>query len=115
MGERVFQDARLRDEYRWVYRDGKTFVTKVGDEGIESRSSVTLDELTAPRLFIEVTPDLPPTTADLSQELEAYKQFYTAIKASYSDPAKRNHQLDYQHAYDELRRAIPTKGSEALQ
>jgi len=58
--------------------------------------------------------ELPPTTADLSTELAAYKHFAASITASFADTVKRNHQLDYQAAYDELRRAgFQVKGSEA--
>jgi hypothetical protein len=65
-------------------------------------------------VFDHIEPtELPPTTADLHTELAAYKQFADAIIASFGDDSKRNHQMDFQHAYDRLRAVVPTKGSEA--
>jgi hypothetical protein len=50
--------------------------------------------------------DLPPTTADLNTELAAYKQFAADIDAAFAKPSPRGLQLDYQHAYDQLRASI---------
>jgi len=111
MTERVFRDASVQDNYRWIYRDGKTVIKKLGQHPKhEIDAGFSLADLTNPELFTEVlysTPtDLPPTTADLHAELAAYKQFATAITASFGDDAKRNHQMDFQHAYDRLRAVI---------
>jgi hypothetical protein len=85
-----------------------------GDEGQEWPLETILNRYSGYReVFDHLEPtDLPPTTADLHTELAAYKQFATAITASFGDTAKRSHQMDFQHAYDRLRAVVPMKGSE---
>jgi len=50
--------------------------------------------------------ELPPTTADLHTELDAFRQFAADIDAAFAKPSPRGLQLDYQHAYDRLRAVI---------
>jgi len=114
MSERVFRDGRVSD-IEWVFRGDAVNFRVIGDPR-EDRSKYTQQQILKDRNFREVTPppaDLPPTTADLHTELAAYKQFADAIIASFGDDAKRNHQMDFQAAYDRLRAVVPTKGSEA--
>jgi len=107
MSERVFRDSRS-DMLEWVFRGEHVYVRQIGTSE-EMPSRYKQAEVLKDRNFRELTTlsaDLPPTTADLHTELAAYKQFATAIIASFGDDSKRNHQMDYQHAYDRLRAVV---------
>jgi len=112
MTERVFRDGRVSD-MEWVFRGDAVNFRAIGDPR-EDRSKYTQQQILKDRNFREVTSrptDLPPTTADLNNKLDAYKQFATAITASFGDDAKRSHQLDFQAAYDRLHKSIQPKGT----
>jgi len=74
-------------------------------DNFENRDATSYYRFTEVFDHLEPT-ELPPTTADLHNELAAYKQFAAAIIASFGDDAKRNHQMDFQHAYDRLRAVV---------
>jgi len=122
MSERVFVKDEGDIVHTVVFPPGvttarATYKTSKGGQGPGFEWS--LDEIQGrSTLYREVfdhleATDLPPTTADLHTELAAYKQFATAITASFKDTAKRSHQMDYQAAYDRLIKSTQTKGSEA--
>jgi len=119
MTERVFQrvNAVNGDVFEVRFPAGVTRATSVGIAGTCLGATGvwwSLDEMGGDCKETTKPPaDLPPTTADLNTELAAYKQFADAITASFGDDAKRNHQMDYQHAYDRLRASIQLKGSDA--
>jgi hypothetical protein len=118
MSERVFRATypASGNTYEVRFPDGCTRATAKCIDGPAAGSEGTFwSPHNLDSHYVEVTPPpaelLPSTTADLHTELAAFKQFATAITASFGDDSKRNHQMDFQHAYDGLHKSIQSKGT----